>query len=169
MIPQNLAHVHLILNHVPLIGFAFGVLLLTVSHLWKSSDVLKAAQLIIFVSALLTIAVYFTGDPAHEVVFTVPGVANAAVEEHEESAFFALISVEICGLLALAGLVLGRGNRVPHKPLSIATFVLCLWALSVVARTNFLGGHIHHPETRAGFSAAGGGDAEHEKEEREDH
>ncbi len=165
---QNPAHLHLILNHAPLIGFGFGVLLLVISHLWKSKDLLRGAQIVLFVSALLTIPVYLSGEPAEEIVEQMPGMNDAIIHEHEDAALWGMISVQLTGLLALAGLIFSRGNRVPLKPLAIANLVVALWAIAVLVRVNNLGGQIHHPEIRSGFVAQTEAETETEQEHDED-
>ena len=59
---MNLAHVHLLLNHFPVIGTIIGLGLFLVSLFGKSDD-LKRASLVIFLGiALLTIPTYLSGN-----------------------------------------------------------------------------------------------------------
>ncbi|HEX9782951.1 MAG TPA: hypothetical protein VGA56_09525, partial [Opitutaceae bacterium] len=105
---MNVAHLHLILNHVPVLGTAFGLGLLTFA-LWRKSEEVKKAALGLFViSALLAIPVYFTGEPAEEIVEELPDVSHANIEEHEEAAEVAFIGVLMLGVAALTKLIWRR-------------------------------------------------------------
>ena len=65
---MDAAHIHLLLNHIPILGTIFGLLLLCYG-IWKHSDEIKKASLGTFVIvALITIAVYLTGDGAAQIV-----------------------------------------------------------------------------------------------------
>ena len=56
---MNLAHVHLLLNHVPTVGFGVGLGLLVLSLVGSSHDDLKRASLmVLFVVAILTIPTF---------------------------------------------------------------------------------------------------------------
>ena len=57
-------HLHLLLNHVPTVGFGIGVALFVVSLIARSDD-LKQASLVVMVGvALLSIPTYVTGNAA---------------------------------------------------------------------------------------------------------
>jgi len=61
---MNLAHLHLLLNHFPTIGFIIG-LTLYVAGLYAKSDHIKQSALVVFVGiALITIPTYVTGNAA---------------------------------------------------------------------------------------------------------
>ena len=57
-------HLHLLLNHVPTVGFGIGVAMFVLGLAGRSSD-LKQASLVIFVGvALISIPTYVTGNAA---------------------------------------------------------------------------------------------------------
>ena len=149
---MNVAHLHLILNHVPVLGTAFGLGLLTFA-LWRKSEEVKKAALGLFViSALLAIPVYLTGEPAEEIVEELPDVSHANIEEHEEAAEVAFIGVLALGVAALAGLVWRRGRTVPTgfaSGILAASVAVC----GLMAWTANLGGQVRHTEIRSGTSA----------------
>ena len=150
---MNGAQIHLWLNHTPIFGVLIGLLILLFA-VYKKSEELKRAGLGLFLAtALIAIPTYLTGEPAEEVVETLPGVEASFIEAHEEWALAALIAVEVLGLAALAGLLFSR------KPGRYSTMairgcvILAILAFGIVAWTAHLGGQIRHPETRAGFPA----------------
>ena len=83
---MNATHFHLILNHIPVLGTAFGLGLLIFGLLRTSDEIKKAALGIFVIVAIATIPVYFTGEPAEEGVESLPGVSKAFMERHEEAA-----------------------------------------------------------------------------------
>jgi len=51
-ITMNWAHVHLILNHIPLIGIGFVILLLIIALVRRSSELIKVALTFVIIVAL---------------------------------------------------------------------------------------------------------------------
>jgi hypothetical protein len=113
---MNWAHIHLALNHIPVLGTMFGLSLLGYAML-RRNDVLKKAACNLFVAvALLALPVYFTGEPAEEIVERAAGISRANIEAHEQSALISLVGVELLGVVGLIGLVAAaRGRPVPTK------------------------------------------------------
>lgn len=160
---MNWPHVHLLLNHVPVMGIPFGFLLLAVALARKSLELTKASLGVFAVVALVTIPVYLAGEPAEEVVEHLPGISESFIEEHEESALLSLVAIEILGVLAVAGLVLFRGSSIPTWFVT-TSLVLSLLAAVSVGWTANLGREIHHPEIRSDFSPASEDDQDDELE-----
>lgn len=151
---MNWAHLHLLSNHVPVLGTVFGLGLLAYA-LIRRSEVLQRAALNTFVAvALVAVPVYFTGEPAEEVVERAAGVSKGTIDAHEASALISLIGVELLGVVALVGLVTGsRGRRVSPKIARVMLAVSLATAVSMAWTAN-LGGRIRHPEVGAGAQAA---------------
>lgn len=160
---MNWPHVHLLLNHVPVMGIPFGFLLLAVALARKSLELTKASLGVFAVVALVTIPVYLAGEPTEEVVEHLPGISESFIEEHEESALLSLVAIEILGVLAVAGLVLFRGSSIPTWFVT-TSLVLSLLAAVSVGWTANLGREIHHPEIRSDFSPASEDDQDNELE-----
>jgi hypothetical protein len=145
---MNLAHVHLLLNHVPTIGFGFGIGLLVASLVRDSADLRRASYVVFFVVALVAIPTYLSGNAADFVLRTQRELLQDVVTAHQNAAMLALIPMEIVGLVSW--LALWQSRRW-HQPavlaLSIVTFVL-------MARAANIGGQIRHPEIVAAGAAA---------------
>ena len=145
---MNLAHVHLLLNHVPTIGFGFGIGLLVASLVRDSADLRRASYVVFFVVALVAIPTYLSGNAADFVLRTQRELLQDLVTAHQNAAMLALIPMEIVGLVSW--LALWQSRRW-HQPavlaLSIVTFVL-------MARAANIGGQIRHPEIVAAGAAA---------------
>ncbi len=108
---MTLNHLHLVLNHIPVLGTAFGLGLLAYG-IWQRSTELKKTALGVFVLvALMTIPVDLTGEPAEEGVEGLPGVSESIIEQHEEAAGVAFASIGVLGLIALIGLLALRHGK----------------------------------------------------------
>jgi uncharacterized membrane protein len=145
----NWAHVHLIINHFPVVG-VIGAILLLMYGVVRKSDEVKIVSLGIFVLlALITIPVFLTGEKAYDIVKNIPGVTEGVIGRHEETASYALVLMELLGSLALLGLLrLRRSCGVP-KWIITAVFILsCITAVAIGFTAN-LGGQIRHTEIRS--------------------
>lgn len=142
---MNWAHLHLMLNHLPVLGTLFGLALLAWALLRRNEALQRAALATFVLTALAAIPVFLTGEPAEEIVEDLAGTAEAAIEAHEEAAVIALIAIEALGATALAALLLFRKRIVP-RPLAGAALVFALATAGWMAQTANLGGRIRHAE-----------------------
>src|ERR1700730_8374384 len=105
------AHVHLLLNHIPILGSIFGLLLLSYGMLRKSDEIKKTSLWGFVITALLTIPVYLTGDGAAKIVSNLPGVSTAIIQHHDQAATITMVAIEILGAVSLLSLWLWRRSR----------------------------------------------------------
>ena len=73
----NWAHVHLIINHFPVIGILGAILLLLYSLIRKSDEVRMVSLGVFVLIALITVPVFFTGQASEEIVKKLPGVTES--------------------------------------------------------------------------------------------
>jgi putative effector of murein hydrolase LrgA (UPF0299 family) len=159
---MNWAYIHLMLNHLPVIGSIFGVLLLLFVLLRKGEELKRVSFGVFVLTALLALPVYFTGEPAGEMVEHLPGVVESLIEEHEDAALFALLMAGATGVVALAGLILfRRAERLPGRIVG-AVLVLSLATSGLMGWTANRGGRIRHTEIRGDFKAPAEKEATHE-------
>jgi uncharacterized membrane protein len=148
---MNWAHVHLMINHVPVIGLPGAAALLIYSLLKKSDEIERVSFGLFVLIAVMTLAVFFTGQAAANVVKDLPGVTETYIGRHEEMADLSLVLIEVLGALCLAGLFLARRSGSIPKLVVVPVLVLSLATAAVVGLTANLGGQIRHQETREGF------------------
>jgi len=150
----NLAHLHLLLNHLPTVGFSVGLGLYLVA-LFRKSDDLKRASLVIFLGiALLTIPTFMTGKAAQQAIAGQEGVSDVLTETHEDAALLAFFFMAITGVLAWLGLwQYRRMSRVTGGILT-AVLLLSFVTFGLMARAANIGGEIRHPEIKAAGEAA---------------
>ena len=154
-------HLHLLLNHVPTVGFAIGIALFIASLVARSND-LKQASLVVFVAvALATIPTYVTGNAA-QITLQDAGAIGAGdrarvtlslVQAHEGAAFLALTFMEITGALAWLALWQFRRTSRLSTGMTGTLLVLSLMTMGITAQAANVGGHISHPEIRGAVEA----------------
>jgi len=147
---MNWAHVHLIINHIPVIGIGLLILLFIGAIVRKNKGLITVALAFIILISLATIPVYFTGEPAEEVVEDMPGISEELIKEHEEQAEIAFILVEVAGGLALITLIARRYSDNLGQRLVILTLLVLIVSGGLIGWTANLGGKIHHEEIRSG-------------------
>lgn len=141
-------HLHLILNHLPVIGSALGFLVLSWGMLRGYDEVKKVGLAILIFAALVAVPVYLTGEPAEETVENLPGVSEQIIGQHEDSALYSLIAVIATGVVALAGLILFQIKVEFARILLFTSLVFSLITGGLMAYTANLGGQIRHTEIR---------------------
>jgi len=149
---MSITHLHLILNHVPVVGIFIGVLLLAYARLRRSDELQRVGLGFFVLLGLVTVAVFFTGEPAEEAVEHLPGFSKAITEQHEEAALAATVALSCIGALALAALVRFRRKALPAW-LGSASLVIAVVASVPIANAANLGGQIRHTEIRGGAAA----------------
>jgi len=144
---MNAAHLHLMLNHFPVVGLVFALALLGWSVFRRNASLTKAGFAALVAVAVLAIPAFLTGEPAEEIAEGLPGVAHPIIEQHEQVAKAALVVTLVAGVAALAGLWFSRGKAVAGWCSSSAV-VLALVAAGLMAWTANLGGKVRHTEIR---------------------
>lgn len=154
---MNIAHLHLMLNHFPVVGSVIVALLLALALYRRSDELGRASLLLAGLVGAASVVVYFTGGPAEELVERLPGVSEAITEQHEEAALVATIVVAALGALSLIALAMHRGRRALSRRTTGAALALALVACGVMGYTAFLGGQVRHTEIRSGAVTAQAG------------
>ena len=149
---MNFPHLHLLLNHFPIIGTTVGLGLFLISMVGENEDLRRASLIIFAAMALLAIPTFFSGTGAQGAIKKLPGVSEVLIERHQGAAMLALLFMEITGALSLAGLWKSQGTSRPAKwnwSLSAVLF-FSLITVGLMARVGTTGGDIRHPEIGSG-------------------
>src|SRR5712691_3449720 len=145
---MNAAHIHLLLNHFPTIGFSIGVGLLLVGLFGKSDELKRTSLVIFFLTAAMTIAAYVSGSDAQEALKDTPGVSAALISAHESAALVAFAFMQATGFFSWIALwLLRRVSRFYNWNLAVV-LVLSIVTFGLMARAANIGGAIRHPEIR---------------------
>lgn len=172
----NWAHVHLLLNHFPIVGVILGVLLLAYALFKHSEDLKRASYWLFVLMALLSIAVYLSGTQAAGAVINLPGVTEAYIHEHREIAEWSFIALEVLGAMGIIGLLLSSRRKFSPTWFASTTLIVTIVAAGLVSWAGLQGGMIRHTEVRgdlpflvpdeneAGGHEHGGEETEHQQD-----
>lgn len=165
---MNQAHIHLLITHLPIFGSVLGAVVLIYGMLTKSNSTKIAAYMLFILSAIGGGIAYLTGEGAEELVENIPGISENVIEEHEESAGFALASVIVLGVASIGAWFLTARKSPLIKTVAAVVLVLSLISFGLVARTGYLGGQIRHTEVSNATAPADGAGAQNGEEEDDD-
>lgn len=149
---MNSGHIHLLLNHIPTIGFGIGFALFVIALILKQADLRHACFVILFLAAALTIPTYVSGNDAREALKETPGISDPLMQVHESAALIALVFMELTGFFSWIGLwIWNRPSRFARLNVGLVVVFGAL-AFVLMARAAYIGGAIRHPETEAAQS-----------------
>lgn len=171
---MDIAYLHLITNHIPIVGVPFGLAVLLIG-IWRNSYEIKAVSFLIFVFlGLATVGVFLLGQGGEDFVEDLAGVSHDAIEDHQGMATFALASVLAAAAVSALALVMygGLGILRPrfrkstgddeviapqHRfPMWVVVLIAVLSVASsaILGYTGRLGGKIRHTEFHQTSQAA---------------
>src|SRR5262245_59667700 len=154
---MNLAHLHLVMNHVPTVGAVAALGLLLLAFVRRNEHLKHAGLEVLFIIAVLTLPVYVTGVAAHQEMRNRTDISLEAVRIHQDAALIGFSVMEFAGFVAWVALwQLRRLGRAARGVVPAETLLLVV-ALAIMGRAANLGGDIRHPGIRA--AAAGDGTA----------
>jgi hypothetical protein len=146
---MNAALLHLMINHLPVIALPLFLGVLSWGRFKDNDSIIRLGLFGIILAALTVLPVYFTGEPAEEVIEHMAGVSETFIEPHEEAAEVALVTTLIAGAAAFLCFLAPRFRI--NKNISLnAVSVVALFAIMLLGWTAHLGGQIRHPEIRSG-------------------
>jgi uncharacterized membrane protein len=141
---MNAAHLHLITNHIPILGMASGLFVLIWGLFTKNKNTIVAASVLIALCAIGGIIANKSGEEAEETVEHIAGISRSAIHEHEEAAELAIPFIVISGITAVAGLWLNRRNHKWASLINLVLLVAVFISLVLSSRAGWMGGKIRH-------------------------
>lgn len=162
---MNIAYLHIVLNHLPIVGVPFGLGLLLLGVLTKNDSIKRSALLAFVVVGILTVPVYLTGRGGEDFVEDLAGVSEDSIHAHEDMASIAFISVGVLALSSLFAFLKYQGLHLFRRRIAeetepsnsgvpgwvgLTVLVLALVSSGVLAYTGKLGGKIRHTEFYGG-------------------
>src|SRR5262245_44985662 len=149
---MNLANLHLLLNHWPIIGTMITFALFLVSLVAGRDDFKQASLALFSLIALLSIPAYMSGYAAQEALKDSPDISMDLIQAHQGAALLAFVFMEATGAVSLLGL--WRFSRTVKNPFMsgparlnlLAVLVLAAVTVGLMAITGNTGGNIRHSE-----------------------
>jgi len=145
---MSFTHLHLLLNHFPVIGAIIAIGLLGFAFARRNTAVAKTSLGLFVILGATSILVFLTGEPAEEAIEKLPGFSETITEKHEEAALAATIALASLGAFSLGVLAWFRRREVPRW-LTLGTLMLSLVSGTLMGYTAFLGGQVRHTELRS--------------------
>jgi uncharacterized membrane protein len=150
---MNFVHIHLLLNHFPVIGSFIGFGLFLISLIRKNEPLRRSSLIVFATMALIAIPTFASGKGAQLMLKDKPGISDAFMQRHEGAAMLALWFLEATGAFALAGLwQIHHRARMARWNL-LAVLIFSFLAVGLMVRTGNTGGEISHTEVRASQEA----------------
>lgn len=164
---MNQAHLHMIVNHFPIIGIIIGMIVLGVGIATKSALSKRIGGFILIGSSIFSFPSFATGEGAEEMVENLPGVSENLIERHEEIAeqFMGFVwAIILLGVLAL--LSEWKMKKFTHW-IYISLFVVSFFATYFAKQVGTSGGEIRHTEIRKGNATNTNASQENQTENEE--
>jgi uncharacterized membrane protein len=154
---NNAAHLHLLINHLPIFLPLFGLIILIIGIIFKS-EIVKRISLAMFIfGGIFAFIASSTGEGVEEIVEELKR-SHDLIHEHEEAAeTFALLSY----VLALFSIVAFWFNWKKHPFKDLSMYIALLISVIVIYfsyPTGQTGGEITHQEVSNSFKVPAGED-----------
>jgi uncharacterized membrane protein len=151
---MNDAHLHLLVNHFPIIGTIFGLGILLAGIIFKNNAIKNVSYVIFIVTAIFAYIGMSTGEGAEEIVEDMPNVGKQIIHEHEEFAEKLALVLYLLGAVSLFGLYANLKNYSKAKLITYLTLVIAIVGVVLAKCVGTSGGEIRHTEIRANIQKA---------------
>ena len=145
---MNDAHLHMVVNHFPIVGTMITIGILIAGLLNKNQSIINTAYVLFIIGAVFGILSMNTGEGAEELVEDMPGIGWKIIHEHEELAEKMALLLDVLGILSLVGFYFQYKNNPKQKLVSYLLLVLSIASLFVIQKVGTSGGEIRHTEIR---------------------
>lgn len=145
--PINAVHLHLLLNHVPIVMSAANPFILGFGLYKGNLEMVRLALFFMFATSLLAFVVFVAGVNALEVASGLPDINVAALARHETAAKITIWLFAVHGAFSAGTLYYGKLR--PEKNLArwcVVTLAISLVVLASASVTGYYGGNIRHTE-----------------------
>lgn len=146
---MNNAHLHLVVNHLPIIFPIVGVIILLIAILTKSDVSKRNAYIVFILGAVASVAAMATGEGAEDAIENIQGVSENLMHRHEEAAeIFAGMSYFL-GAVSLLGFLTSYRNFSLDKLMPVTILIVAGVSLYFAQEAGRTGGKIRHTEIRS--------------------
>jgi uncharacterized membrane protein len=145
---MNDAHLHLVVNHFPIIGTILGLGILVSGIVIKNNAIKNTAYVVFSVVAIFAFLSMATGEGAEEIVEDMPNIGKQIIHEHEEMAEKLAVVLYVLGIVSLIGLYTNFKNNSKATIISYIAVVIASLGALLAQQTGTTGGEIRHTEIR---------------------
>ena len=152
---MNDAHLHMIVNHFPIIGTIFGLGVLIAGIALKNKTIKNTAYSLFVIAAIFAAVSMGTGDGAEEMVEDIPNIGRKIIHNHEEMAEKLAIVLYLLGVISLIGVYTNIKNHSKAGLVSLIALIISLGSVFLAKETGTSGGEIRHTEIRPNTTLIG--------------
>ncbi len=145
---MNDAHLHMVVNHFPIIGTILGLGILVSGMILKNNSVKNTAYFLFIIATVFTVFSMTTGEGAEEIVEDMPNIGHEIIHNHEELAEKFAIILYLLGVISIIGLITNIKKHPKAGFFSYAIAVIALVAVFFSTKVGTSGGEIRHTEIR---------------------
>ena len=165
---MNDAHLHMVVNHFPIIGTIFGLGILITGIVMKNTVIKNVAYVLFVIAAIFGLVSMSTGEGAEEIAENLPSVTDQIIHEHEEMAEKLALVLYVLGGVSLVGLFMNVKNHAKASLVSYLAFLIALVGVFLGKQTGTTGGEVRHTEIRENASNSNALDVNKESENNDD-
>jgi len=165
---MNDAHLHMVVNHFPIIGTIFGLGILITGIVMKNTVIKNVAYVLFVIAAIFGLVSMSTGEGAEEIAENLPSVTDQIIHEHEEMAEKLALVLYVLGGVSLVGLFMNVKNHAKASLVSYLAFLIALVGVFLGKQTGTTGGEVRHTEIRENASNSNVSEGNAEAETTED-
>ena len=145
---MNDAHLHMIVNHFPIIGTILGLLVLIGGIYFRSISIKNTSYFLFIIATVFTVFSMATGEGAEELVEDMPAIGHEIIHNHEELAEKLAILMYLLGIVSFIGLITNIKNHAKAKFFSYVILIIAIVAVFLSTKVGTSGGEIRHTEIR---------------------
>ena len=153
---MNDAHLHMVVNHFPIIGIIFGLGILITGIILKNNSVKMVAYVLFIIATVFVAFSMGTGEGAEELVEDMPNIGHQIIHEHEEIAEKFAVILYVTGFFGLVSLFTSYKKYRFATLFSFITLALAIVAGVLTKSVGTSGGEIRHTEIRTNIISTTG-------------
>ena len=159
---MNAPHIHLLINHLPIIGLIIGILVVISGLLTKKQVVSSVGLWITMIAGLSSYPTMYSGGASEHFFEENEGkycVSEDLIHEHKEASELAFWPCIVTGVFAGIALFGHRKGHKYAKKAEILVVFIGIIAIVLISKAGLTGGEIRHPEIASCCSAEGSGES----------
>ena len=146
---MNGAHLHLMVNHLPIVGIIIGGLVMLFGLILKKQQVKLTALAINIFSAITSFFAFFSGEAAEKVIEDMKGTSETLIHIHEAYAELFFILSIVLGVISLFTLYISIKMKKYTMYAWLVTLGISFILMFIGKQVGTSGGEIRHIEIRS--------------------
>jgi uncharacterized membrane protein len=145
---MNVAHLHMVVNHIPIMGTIFGLGIL-ITALVKNNTTATNIAYVLFITATIFAAISSsTGEVAEDLVKDIPSVEKKIIDQHAHFAALLTFTLYVLGVISAVGIFFNFRKKSRTKTIAFLAILLGIMGVFFIFQAGKSGGDIRHTEFR---------------------